>query len=102
MELKKTKAAQVGSPLRDAVRLHWQTILRLMFFFCGPAAIFYLIVVFSLSYITKNLGVPKQTGFLLLMGANVCAIVGALAGGMLSDRIGRKKALAIGSIGDAR
>jgi MFS family permease len=32
------------------------------------------------------------------MGANVCAIVGALAGGMLSDRIGRKKALAIGSI----
>jgi MFS family permease len=97
VELKKTRTAQVGSPLRDAVRLHWKTILRLMFFFCGPAAIFYLIVVFSLSYITKNLGVPKQEGFLLLMGANLCAIVGALAGGMLSDRIGRKKALAIGS-----
>jgi len=70
----------------------------LMFFFCGPAALFYLIVVFSLSYLTKNLGVPKQTGFLLLMGANVCAIVGALAGGLLSDRIGRRKALAVGSI----
>jgi len=53
--------------------------------------------VFSLSYVTKTLGVPKQTGFLLLMGANVCAIVGALAGGMLSDRIGRRKALALGS-----
>jgi MFS family permease len=97
VELKKSKTAQVGSPLRDAVSLHWKTILRLMFFFCGPAAIFYLIVVFSLSYITKNLAVPKQTAFLLLMGANVCAIVGALAGGLLSDRIGRKKALAIGS-----
>lgn len=96
--MQKSKVAQVGSPLRDAVHLHWKTILRLMFFFCGPAAIFYLIVVFSLSYITKNLEVPKQTAFLLLMGANVCAIVGALAGGMLSDRIGRKKALAIGSI----
>ena len=69
-----------------------------MLFFCGPAAIFYLIVVFSLSYITKTLALPKQTGFLLLMGANVCAIAGALAGGMLSDRIGRRKALAIGSI----
>ena len=95
--MRKTKVAQVGSPLRDALRLHYRTILRLMFFFCGPAAIFYLIVVFSLSYVTKNLGVPKQTAFLLLMGANVCAMVGALAGGMLSDRLGRKKALAIGS-----
>jgi MFS family permease len=95
--MRKTKAAIVGSPLRDAVKLHYTTILRLMFFFCGPAAIFYLIVVFSLSYLTKNLGVPKQTGFMLLMGANLCAIVGALAGGMLSDKIGRKKALAIGS-----
>lgn len=98
VQLQKTQVAQAGSPLRDAVRLHHRTILRLMFFFCGPAALFYLIVVFSLSYITKDLGVPKQTGFMLLMGANVCAIVGALLGGMLSDRIGRRKALALGSI----
>jgi MFS family permease len=98
VELKKTKVVQEGSPLRDALRLHYKTVLRLMFFFCGPAAIFYLIVVFSLSYVTKNLGIPKQTGFLLLMGANLCAIVGALAGGLLSDRIGRRKALALGSI----
>lgn len=98
LELKKTAVARAGNPLSDAVRLHGKTVLRWMFFFCGPAALFYLIVVFSLSYITKTLEVPKQTGFLLLMGANVCAIVGALAGGLLSDRIGRKKALAVGSI----
>jgi MFS family permease len=98
VELRKTRVVQVGSPLRDVFRLHWRVVLRWMAFFCGPAAIFYLIVVFSLSYITKTLALPKQTGFLLLMGANVCAIAGALAGGMLSDRIGRKKALAIGSI----
>jgi len=96
--LRQSKVAEAGSPLRDAVRLHYKTLLRLMFFFCGPAALFYLIVVFSLSYVTKNLEVPKQTAFLLLMGANVCAIFGALAGGLLSDRIGRRKALALGSI----
>lgn len=96
--LRKTEVVEVGSPLRDALRLHWRTVLRWMLFFCGPAAIFYLIVVFSLSYVTKTLGMPRQTGFMLLMGANVCAIFGALAGGMLSDRIGRRKALAIGSI----
>jgi len=98
VELRKTRVVQVGSPLRDVLRLHWRIVLRWMVFFCGPAAIFYLIVVFSLSYITKTLALPKQTGFLLLMGANVCAIAGALAGGMLSDKIGRRKALAIGSI----
>ncbi|HEY6176944.1 MAG TPA: MFS transporter [Kofleriaceae bacterium] len=98
VELRNTRVVQVSRPLRDALRLHGRTVLRWMLFFCGPAAIFYLIVVFSLSYITKTLALPKQTGFLLLMGANVCAIVGALAGGMLSDRIGRRKALAVGSI----
>jgi MFS family permease len=96
--LEQTKVVEVGSPLRDVVRLHWQPVLRWMLFFCGPAAIFYLIVVFSLSYLTNQLGIEKQTGFALLMGANVCAIIGAMAGGLLSDRIGRKKALVIGSI----
>ncbi len=96
--LRQTVTATVGNPLLDALRLHWRTVLRWMFFFCGPAAIFYLIVVYSLSYVTNQLGVPKQTGFALLMGANVCAIVGAMAGGLLSDRLGRRKALAIGSI----
>jgi MFS family permease len=96
--LRRTQLVQVSHPLRDVIRLHGRSVLRWMLFFCGPAALFYLIVVFSLSYITKTLALPKQTGFLLLMGANVCAIIGALAGGLLSDRIGRKKALAIGSI----
>ncbi len=95
--LEQTKTVKARNPLGDAVRFHWRPVLRWMFFFCGPAAIFYLIVVYSLSYITGQLGVPKQTGFALLMGANVCAIIGSMAGGLLSDRIGRKKALAIGS-----
>ncbi|SAL04095.1 major facilitator transporter [Caballeronia calidae] len=94
---KKGEGARAANPLGIVFRFHWRTALRLTLFFCGPAALFYLIVVFSLSYLTKNLGVPKQTGFMLLMVANVCAIVGALAGGYLSDRIGRKGALMIGS-----
>src|ERR1044071_4686090 len=98
VELRRTQVVQVSRTLRDVLRLTGKTVLRWMLFFCGPAAIFYLIVVFSLSYITKTLALPKQTGFLLLMGANVCAIAGALAGGMLSDRIGRRRALAVGSV----
>ncbi len=94
---KNEQRTRVSNPLGIVFKHHWRTALRLTLFFCGPAALFYLIVVFSLSYLTKQLGVPKQTGFMLLMVANVCAIVGALAGGYLSDRIGRKRALLLGS-----
>jgi MFS family permease len=95
--LKKTPAKQEKSPLKTAVGSHYKTILRLMFFFCSPAALFYLIVIFSLSYLTKHLGFSQSTGFMSLMVANMCAIFGALAGGYLSDRWGRKKALTFGS-----
>jgi MFS family permease len=95
--LKKAPLKQEKSPLTSAVSSHYKTILRLMLFFCSPAALFYLIVIFSLSYLTKHLGFSQSTGFMSLMVANMCAIFGALAGGYLSDRWGRKKALALGS-----
>ncbi|WP_312390503.1 MFS transporter [Pseudomonas sp.] len=95
--LQKTQAPHAGSPLKDVLKTHSRTILRLMLFFCSPAALFYLIVIFSLSYLVKNLGMSQSMGFMSLMVANVCAIFGALAGGYLSDRWGRKKALAFGS-----
>lgn len=95
--LKKTPVKQEKSPLTSALGSHYKTILRLMLFFCSPAALFYLIVIFSLSYLTKHLGMSQSMGFMSLMVANVCAIFGALGGGYLSDRWGRKKALALGS-----
>lgn len=95
--LQKTQAPHAGSPLKDVLKTHSRTILRLMLFFCSPAALFYVIVIFSLSYLVKNLGMSQSMGFMSLMVANVCAIFGALAGGYLSDRWGRKKALAFGS-----
>ncbi|WP_341520146.1 MFS transporter [Pseudomonas sp. G.S.17] len=95
--LKKAPIKQNTSPLKSALGSHYKTILRLMLFFCSPAALFYLIVIFSLSYLTKHLGMSQSMGFMSLMVANICAIFGALAGGYLSDRWGRKKALILGS-----
>ncbi|EIK94418.1 major facilitator superfamily protein [Pseudomonas sp. M47T1] len=95
--LKKAPAKQADSPLASALGSHYKTIVRLMLFFCSPAALFYLIVIFSLSYLTKHLGMTQSMGFMSLMVANVCAIFGALGGGYLCDRWGRKKALALGS-----
>jgi MFS family permease len=97
VQLQSTRTKVERSPLRDVVRLHFKEIVRLMLVFAGPTALFYLVVVFSLGYLTGTLGIPKQVGFAVLMMANACAVVGALCGGQLSDRIGRKKALALGA-----
>src|SRR5579871_4744655 len=56
VELRRSKVATVSSPLRDALKLHFRDVVRLMLFFCGPTALFYLVVVFSLSYLTGKLG----------------------------------------------
>lgn len=93
VEMKRSGIVSRGRPLQDAVRLHYKTIVRMMLFFCGPTALFFLAVVFTLSYLNNTLGVSKQTSFLLLMIGNVCAVAGSIIGGRLSDRFGRKPVL---------
>jgi MFS family permease len=97
VEMKRSAIAGKSRPLLDSFRLHYKTILRMMLFFCGPTALFYLAVIFTLSYLTNTLGVPKQTSFILLMIANTCAIAGSIVGGRVSDRVGRKRTLMFAS-----
>ncbi len=97
VQLQRTHLEVTRSPLRNVLRFQFKEIVRLMLVFSGPTALFYLVVVFSLGYVTGTLGVSKQTAFAALMVANLCAVFGALAGGSLSDKIGRKAALALGA-----
>lgn len=85
-------------PLVKAFAQYPGTIVRLLIVWCAPTACFYVITVFSLSYITKNLALPSQTAFLCLMGANVLAVCTVIGGGAVSDRIGRKPTMLIASI----
>jgi MFS family permease len=87
----------VKSPMIEALRRHPGTILRLLVAWCMPAVCFYVINVYSLGYISKNLGMPSQPAFLCLMGANILAVFTVLGGGALSDRIGRKPTMLIAS-----
>ena len=92
------KGEEARVPLVKAFALYPGTILRLLVIWCAPTACFYVITVFSLSYLTKNLGLHSQSAFLCLMGANVIAIGTVIVGGAVSDRIGRKPMMLIASV----
>jgi MFS family permease len=81
----------------EAFRRYPGTILRLLLIWCAPAACFYVINVFTLTYITRDLQLPSQLGFLCLMGANVVAAILMVCGGAFSDRVGRKPAMLLGA-----
>lgn len=97
-EQAQAKGQEARVPLVKAFAQYPGTILRLLVIWCAPTACFYVITVFSLSYVTKNLGLSSQTAFLCLMGANVLAVFTIIGGGAVSDRIGRKPTMLIASV----
>jgi len=80
------------------VRGQYRTILRLLVAWCGLTASFYVITVYSLTYVVNTLGLPSRDVFLCLMAANVIAVGIIIGGGALSDRIGRKPVMLMSCI----
>jgi MHS family shikimate/dehydroshikimate transporter-like MFS transporter len=85
------------APLLEAVRNHWRKILCgiAIFTFVIPWA--YVMQVFTLSYVTKTLGVDSTQALIGLIIAELVAIPAILGFGMLADRIGRKPVLLTGA-----
>lgn len=90
----KERKKQVGNlePTGPASK-NWFTILRLILFWAAPCTCYYLVTVFSISYLGSQTAIPKQTVFLCLMAANALAVGFTIVGGASSDRFGRKSAL---------
>jgi MFS family permease len=80
------------------VRNNWSTILRLILFWAAPCTCYYVVTVFTISYLGTHTSLPKQTVFLCLMAANAVAVGLTVAGGYASDRFGRKPALIVASL----
>jgi MFS family permease len=83
---------------RSVLKSHGRAILRLLLFWAAPASCYYVVTVFSISYLTKTIGVSNQTAFMCLMAANVVAIFTTCIGGAASDRFGRKPPLIVTSL----
>ncbi|WP_297323165.1 MFS transporter [uncultured Bartonella sp.] len=70
------------------------TIIRI-----GENSVYYIIIVFSITYLTLKVGVDYPSVLFIMFLANIFQFFAMLLGGHISDRIGRKKCILVGYIG---
>jgi MHS family proline/betaine transporter-like MFS transporter len=84
-----------GTPLVVAVRGHWPDLLRLVGVICLSGAGFYLLFVYSVTYLNVVLHQSMRTAFDINTASIVLLLLAYPAGAALSDRLGRRPVLAI-------
>jgi MFS transporter, MHS family, proline/betaine transporter len=85
------------SPLAEAFRSHWRTMLHLVSLTAALSVGFYTTFVYSATWLNQVVGVPARTA----LGVNTLAMAIALfiipAAGVASDRLGRRTVLVAGA-----
>ena len=85
------------SPLGEAFRVHWRTILHLVALVAGLAVGFYTVFVYAATWLAQVAGVSARTAFEINTIAMALSLGAILFSGWLSDRIGRRRVLVVGS-----
>ena len=78
------------APISDVLKLHWRGVLRVIGARVGPDVWYSLVVVFSLSYLTTVLGLPRPLALISLSIGLVFNVLTEVFFGGLSDRLGRR------------
>ncbi|MEV4251633.1 MFS transporter [Spirillospora sp. NPDC049652] len=101
LEAKKQERADERMPVVDVFRTGWRQVLVAIGARFGENISYYIITSFLLVYVTQHLKLPKSTALnAVLIGSAVHFLV-IPAWGALSDRIGRRPVMLIGSGGMA-
>ncbi|HTO79361.1 MAG TPA: MFS transporter, partial [Methylocystis sp.] len=87
------------SPLGEAFRTQWRTILKVVGFTLGHGVGFYLCFVYLSTWLKEQHQVPSSTALTLNSIAIFCMLIFTPLAGALSDRIGRKPVLIVGAAG---
>lgn len=92
---------QVQKPVNGLMVLRTQPlrVVQLTLAWGGSALTFYLVAVYGLNFLTAQGGLDSSTSFMILMVGNGVSVAFGVLGGYISDRIGRKLVIIIGTIG---
>jgi MFS family permease len=83
---------------KPSFRRHLGTVLRLLLFWAGPASCYYIVTVFSITFLVTRTHVSASSAFLCLMAASAVAVAATVAAGAAIDRFGRKPPLIVTSV----
>ncbi|MDV6247076.1 MFS transporter [Rhodococcus opacus] len=87
----KEQNAQVRLPIVEVLRNHRTAVLTTILVYLGGITVpFYITWIFLVSYATETLQVDRTAVLLGVVLANVILVPATLAGGYLSDRVGRR------------
>lgn len=86
-----------ASPLTEAFRNEWRTILKVIGFNLRTSVGFYLCFVYLSTWLTENTKIPTSTALALNSASLVVMMLLTPLSGALSDRIGRKPLLIFGA-----
>ncbi|MQY23123.1 MFS transporter [Nocardia macrotermitis] len=89
------------APLREAITEHTGALVRVIFLSIGSNTGYWVGLVFMNIYLTTYLGYSKSNTFWIMGAINLFVAVLMPIFGALSDRVGRKRVIAIGFLGYA-
>ena len=93
------EARKKAASLKDALAAYPGKTFFSILLRVGENTVYYVIVVFSITYLTVHAKLPSQTVMFIMFIANIFQFFSMLFGGYLSDRIGRKACIALGYAG---
>lgn len=94
----KESGTEANLPIIDVIRLYPKNVLLAMGMRLAENGTFYVITVFSLAYITTELGLERNTGLIGVIIASTIGLAAIPFFGALSDRIGRRPVYLLGAV----
>ncbi len=88
-----------GSPVVEALRTEWRTMLRIGGIVLMSNVAFYMMFVYITTFLSDQVGVPMAEALEIDTVSMIILLLVILAAGWLSDRVGRKPVLLAASIG---
>jgi MFS family permease len=89
-EAQKKQKLSKESPSMIMTKLSFRTVFRLFLVWAAVSVGYFIASVFALSYITRTMGVSKETAFGILIIAHFVSMITMGYGGLACDRIGRR------------
>jgi MHS family proline/betaine transporter-like MFS transporter len=87
------------APLRDLVRGHWKSMLRMLFIMAVNASGYYLVLTYMVTYIEVELGLSAFQSSVILSLALILYLPLIFLGAWLSDSFGRRRLLIVNAVG---